>query len=240
MKSHKKIDDWAEYPLLSPKGLQLIKRHTQPRIHLGMGRFGSYKEYGENIWRIGYGSKKLGKHFISSREIATIQEIEAQLITDLKNFSKEIEPYIQVKLNKNRGAALLSFAHNVGLAAFKNSYLVELINKHASKAEIIREWSPYINTLWRSGGESIINRRRAELDTFLAGDKEIPTFTKHSCKLQTCLLNLPETYTGAPTQIKAIEYLEGKLLNWDPSGHSLKHFFRLWNQKPGGLGSPLN
>jgi hypothetical protein len=92
--------------------------------------------------------------------------------------------------------------------------------------------------MWRSGGELIINRRRAELDTFLAPDKEIPTFTEHNCKLKVCLLNLPETYTGVHNQIKAIEYLEGKILSWDPSGHALKHFFRLWNEKPSGLGSP--
>jgi GH24 family phage-related lysozyme (muramidase) len=191
-----------------------------------MGRFGSYKEYGEDIWRIGYGSKKINKHF------------EEQLIEDLKEFTKQIEPYIFVPLNKNRKAAILSFAHNLGVTGFKESRLLGLINSHASKKDIIREWSPYINKMWRSGGELIINRRRAELDTFLAPDKEIPTFTEHNCKLKVCLLNLPETYTGVHNQIKAIEYLEGKILSWDPSGHALKHFFRLWNEKPSGLGSP--
>jgi GH24 family phage-related lysozyme (muramidase) len=236
--SRKKTEDWSEYPLLTAKGIELIKRHTQPRTNLGMGRFASYMEYGENIWRIGYGSKKLGKRWVGFRETATRKEIDLQLVEDLKEFSTQIQAYIYVTLNKNRKAAILSFAHNLGLASFKNCRLLELINRHASKNEIIREWSPYINEIWRSGGESIINRRRAELDTFLAADKEIPTFTEHNCKLKTCLLNLPETYTGVHNQIRAIEYLEGKILSWDPSGNSMKHFFRLWNEKPSGLGSP--
>lgn len=203
-----------------------------------MGRFASYKEYGEDIWRIGYGSKRINKHIVGFQEFATRSQINAQFVEDLKEFSKLIEPYIFVPLNKNRKAAILSFAHNVGVTGFKESRLLELINRHANKNEIIREWSPYINKIWLSGGDLIISRRRAELDTYLAPDKEIPTFTEHRCKLKTCLLNLPETYTGVANQIRAIEYLEGKLLSWDPSGHALKHFFRLWNEKPSGLGSP--
>jgi hypothetical protein len=73
---------------------------------------------------------------------------------------------------------------------------------------------------------------------FYAADKEIPTQLKHSCNVEFCLLNLPETYNGASNQIKAIEYLESKILEWDPDGRSLRHFYRLWSQKPAGLGSP--
>lgn len=203
-----------------------------------MGRFGSYKNYGENIWRIGYDSKRINNHQVGFQEYATRKQIEIQLVEDLKEFTKQIEPYIFVPLNKNRKAAILSFAHNLGVCGFKESRLLALINRHASRNEIIKEWSPYINKMWLSGGEIIVNRRRTELDTFLAADKEIPTFTPHNCKLRTCLLNLPETYNGSANQIRAIEYLEGKILDWDPSGNSLKHFFRLWNEKPSGLGSP--
>ena len=54
------------------------------------------------------------------------------------------------------------------------------------------------------------DRRREELNIYLSADKEIPTFTKHSCHTSICLLNLAETYNGAPNQVKAIEYLEKK------------------------------
>ena len=59
-----------------------------------------------------------------------------------------------VNLNKNKRAALLSFAHSIGIQSFKTCRLLELINNYASKLKIIKEWSPYINRIWMSGGES--------------------------------------------------------------------------------------
>lgn len=239
MKSRKnKVEDWSEYPFLTQKGIDLIKHYFTPRICLTPGRYGSYRDYGESTWRIGYGSKKLGKHTVSRSEIATQAEIDAQLVEDLKEFSNTLRDYVYVPLNTNKKAALLSFAHDVGVQSFKNCRLLELINTLAPKSEIISEWSPYINTLWFSGGTRTVDRRRTELNTFYAADKEIPTHIKHSCQLDYCLLNLAETFNGAPNQIKAIEYLESKLLDWDSDGRVLRHFFRLWSQKPAGLGSP--
>lgn len=200
--------------------------------------FTSYKVYGEEIYRIGYGSKRLGKRWINCHEKATRAEIEKQLIEDLKEFSKEVEQYVYVPLNENKKAAILSFAYHVGIGSFKDTRLLQLINSHASKADIIKEWSPYINKIWLSGGEQVVNRRRVELDTFFAGDKEIPTFTKHNCRVDFCLLNLAETWNGSPSQIRAIEYLEDKLSILDPSGATIRHFGRLWKQKPAGLASP--
>jgi len=237
-RSRKKKLDLSDYPFLTEKGIELIKRYTTPRTEIGMGRYASYKDYGEDIWRIGYGSKKLGRRWVGAMEKASTAEIQAQLIEDLKEFSTTAALYVHIPLNTNRKAALLSFAHSLGLASFKECRLLSLINGMASKSEIIREWSPYINVLWRSGGDLIINRRRVELDTYFAADKEIPTLTPHKCAVKQCLLNLPETYTGAPNQIKAIEYLERKFNEWDPSGEAQRRFFRYWSEKPSGLGSP--
>ncbi len=239
MKSRKDLpEDWSEYPFLTQKGIDIIKWYFPPRVCLSPGRYGSYKDYGESIWRIGYGSKKLGRHVVSRSEVATEEQIEKQLVEDLKLFSNQVKNYVYVPLNNNKKAAILSFAHNIGLTSFKNCRLLELINTLAPKTEIIREWSPYINTIWFSGGNRIVDRRRTELNTFYAADKEIPTQIKHNCKVEYCFLNLAETYNGSPTQIKAIEYLEDKFKEWDVDGRTLRHFFRLWRQKPAGLGSP--
>lgn len=59
-----------------------------------------------------------------------------------------------------------------------------------------------------SGGDLMVARRRAELDMYFAADKEIPTFYRHECHTEACLLNLVETYNGSSNQIKGIEYLE--------------------------------
>ena len=241
LSSHKKQKlqtKWKDHPFLTRKGINLIRTHSLPRTHIGMGRYASYKDYGEDIWRIGYGSKKLGKHWISSTDKATTEEINIQLEEDLKEFSDLVGKYIFVPLNTNRKAALLSFANSIGISSFKTCRLLELINSSAGKSKIIKEWSPYINRLWRSGGDLMIDKRRVELDTYYAADKEIPTLVPHHCRTKRCLLNLPETYTGAPNQLKAIEYLERKLVEWDPAGEGLRQFFRYWTQKPTGLGSP--
>ena len=240
LSSHKKNKvrtRWKDHPFLTRKGINLIKAHSLPRTHIGMGRYASYKDYGEDIWRIGYGSKQLGKRWLSSTDKATREEIDSQLEEDLKEFSDLVSHYVFAPLNSNRKAALLSFAHSIGITSFKSCRLLDLINSSAGKSKIIREWSPYINQIWMSGGDLMRDRRRVELDIYYAADKEIPTLVPHRCRVKRCLLNLPETYTGAPNQLKAIEYLERKLLEWDPSEEVMRQFFRYWTQKPSGLGS---
>lgn len=237
-RSRKNQEDLSEFPFLTKRGIELIKKYTTPRTCIGLGRYASYKDYGEDIWRVGYGSKKLNKRWVGGYEKVTQKEIDLQLIEDLKEFSVDVSKYVHVNLNDNRKAAILSFAHSLGIAGFKECRLLNLINSLASKTDIIREWSPYINTIWRSGGEQFIERRRVELNVYLAADLQIPTYIEHKCRVKQCLLNLPETYTGAPNQIKAIEYLEKKFNEWDPTGEIQRRFFRYWSEKPSGLGSP--
>jgi GH24 family phage-related lysozyme (muramidase) len=239
LKSHKE-EIWKEHPFLTRKGIDLIKLYTPARISIGLNRYGSYKDYGEEIWRIGYGSKKLGKSYVSAYDKASLEQINTQLENDLKEFSDLVSKYIFIPLNRNRKAAVLSFAHSIGITSFKSCRLLGLLNNHESKNTIIREWSPYINTLWRSGGDGLIDRRRTELNLYYAPDKEIPTFIPHKCKTSKCLLNLVESYNGNPNQIKAIEYLERCLCKWDPTGRNLRRFFQMWSEKPKSLGSPKN
>ena len=89
-----------------------------------------------------------------------------------------------------------------------------------------------------SGGDLMTSRRRSELDMYFAPDKEIPTLYPHKCHTDVCLLNIAETFNHSPTQIKAIEFLEKKFKEFDPSGEVLRQFFRYWNKTPSGLGSP--
>ena len=121
LSSHKSNlqEKWKEYPFLTRKGIDLIKEHSLARTYIGMDRYASYKEYGEDIWRIGYGSKKLGKRWVSSSEKATKEEIDSQLEEDLKDFSNLVSSYVLVPLNTNRKAAILSFAQSIGIALLK-------------------------------------------------------------------------------------------------------------------------
>ena len=207
---------------------------------MGFGRYAAYKDHGEFIWRIGYGSKEFKENVICPFTRATDKEILEQLQLDLETLSYKIARLIHWPLKDKQKAAVLSYAHSVGFPTFKNCELLEIINQGARKQEIIKTWSPYINKEWLNFGQWVVDRRRSELNLFLAPDKEIPTLVKHNCNMNRCLLNLPATYNGNPNQIKAINYLEKKLLEFDPSGEVVRRFFRYWDQPPGNLGSPKN
>lgn len=219
-------------------GIDLIRRYTAPRIHNGFGRFTPYlTETGEYL--IGYGSSQIFNRALSPFVTATRKEIEEQFLKDLKLFAELVEHYVQMPLTEKKRGAVLSYAYSIGIPAFKESKLLELINSRARKKEIIKEWSPYINRKYYHP-ENLRNRRREELNTYMAPDKEVPLFFEHKCCMKQCLATLCADYQGTPTQMKAIEYLERKILDWDSNGSVMNRFFRLWNQKQGGLGSPKN
>jgi GH24 family phage-related lysozyme (muramidase) len=225
------------YPFLTDKGIELIKRYTPPRVYVGVNTFASYKDYGDSNWKIGYGSYVIKGRPVGAKDKLTRKEIENQLAEDLKEFSEYVEKYVFVRVNKNRRAALLSFAHSIGIQSFKNCRLLDLINNLAPKKEIIKEWSPFINTLWRSGGEELIDRRRTELNLYFSPDTEMVAAAYHKCECKHCLLNLGETWNGSAQQVKAIEYLERKMTQFDPTGETLRRFFRYWSQPPRVFGS---
>lgn len=188
---------------------------------------------------IGYGSKELFGRTLSPFVNGTREEIDAQLLVDLKKFAHLVEHYVQMPLNEKKRGAVLSYAHSIGLSAFKECKLLQLINRRASKKEIIQEWSPYINRK-NYHPENLRNRRREELNTYMAPDAEVPLLFEHKCEFNQCLATLCADYQGTPKQLKAIEYLERKLKAWDTTGEVMRRFFRLWNEPQGGLGSVKN
>lgn len=216
---------------------ELVRRYSPCRIHVGFNRYTSYKATEEDgPWLIGYGSKKLGRHTVTPFTKATQKEVEEQLREDLEIFSEYVSDLVYMPLTEKKKGAVLSYAESIGLASFKDSKLLALINSNATKTEIIREWSPFMK-LGAQGNPNYVDRRRSELDLFLQSDTEVPLLVEHHCVLPQCLLNIAENYSGTPQQVTAIEYLEQKLLEWDPDGEVIAKFFNLWNQKPLATGS---
>ena len=231
--------DKYKSPFLNDTAIKLIQYYTPARTNCGSGRFASYKtEHGE--WRIGYDSKRIGKYWPTANMKATREEIDKQLIKDLEELAEKLSNYVFMPLNNKKRVAILSYAHSVGLVSFKECRLLELINSRASRNSIIKEWSPYINPKYRYASNILKERRRSELNTYIAPDAQVPLFTEHKCLMHNCLLNIGESFVGSPNQIKAIEYLERKIVDWDPTGETIRRFFRYWNQAQAGLGSPRN
>ena len=225
---------------LNEHSLRIIKHYNLARTLTGSGHFASYKDYGESIWRIGYGSMEIHGKVVTPKTRATQKEIDEQLKIDLEILSHKLSKIIYWPLNPKKKAAVISYAFSNGFIYFKNSQLFELINSGCHKKKLIKEWSPFINKAWLNTSDFIIDQRRSELNLFLAADKEVSTFLSHKCKSKYCLLNIHETYNGNVNQIKGINYLEKKIQELDPSGDVLRRFFRYWNQEPGNLGSPKN
>ena len=216
-------------PFYQTTAFVLVKRYTRPRVELGNGKFANYFENNEPFYRIGYRSKKIFKKFVGATSVATKKEIEDQLVEDLEELAIKISPLIQQPLNLNQRAAVLSYAHSVGLGAFRESKLLEILNKPDNKLELIREWSPYIKYI---SDEGLRNRRRSELDLYLAPHENVALLgiiNPHKCSAKHCLFNIHTSFNGNPNQIKAIEYLEKKLDYLDPSGCVQAQFWKLWS-----------
>lgn len=77
---------------------------------------------------IGYGTTRINGKPISLGTKITKEQAEQYLKADLEKFAEGVASLIKVKLNDNQLGALVSFAYNVGLEAFKKSTLLKVVN----------------------------------------------------------------------------------------------------------------
>ena len=120
----------------------------------------AYKDAG-GVWTIGYGHTAMaGSPVPYQSQVITAAEAENILLKDLVQYEAAIENNVNVKLNDNQFAALVSFAFNVGIGAFKNSTLLKKLNQgnfDAVPTELMK-WT-------KAGGkklQGLVNRRQAE------------------------------------------------------------------------------
>ena len=112
------------------------------------------------IYTIGYGHTK---NVVKGQEIS-LQRAKELLTDDLSTFENGVNKAVSAPLTQNQFDALVSFAFNVGLGAFKSSTLLKKLNAKdydgASK-EFLR---------WNKSNGVVLNglkrRRQAEKDLF--------------------------------------------------------------------------
>ena len=138
---------------ISPHGLEKLKQWEGLRTK-------AYQDTG-GVWTIGYGHTAMaGSPQPYQGQVITAVEAESILLKDLTQYEAAVENNVKVKLNDNQFAALVSFAFNVGINAFKNSTLLKKLNQgnfDAVPTELMK-WT-------KAGGKKIqglVNRRRAE------------------------------------------------------------------------------
>jgi lysozyme len=84
---------------------------------------------------------------------------------EVDKIRKEVDQLVIPNLNKNQEDALVSFAYNVGINAFKSSTLLEKVNKDPRSNSIKREFMKWTT----SGGrrlKGLVERRKAEVDLY--------------------------------------------------------------------------
>jgi len=138
---------------ISDRGLNMLKNFEGVR----------YKAYRDavGVWTIGYGHTKTASPGMS----ITPAEAERLLRQDLERFEQAVRDRVTVPINQNQFDALVSFAFNVGVGAFRKSTLLKLLNQgnyEGAKNEFKR---------WVHGGgrrlAGLVKRRNQEAELFL-------------------------------------------------------------------------
>jgi lysozyme len=138
---------------ISDRGLDLLKQFEGVRLKAYRDPVG--------VWTIGYG------HTITAEPGMRItrEEAERLLRQDLERFEKAVRDRVMVPINQDQFDALVSFAFNVGVGAFRKSTLLRLLNQgnyEGAKDEFKR---------WVYGGgrrlAGLVKRRNHEAELFL-------------------------------------------------------------------------
>ena len=164
---------------MTDNGIALIKRYEGFR-----GR--AYKDI-TGIWTIGYGhTSRAGPPRVTQGMKISRQQAEDILRRDVARFAGEIRPLIKVELNDDQFSALVSFAYNVGPAAFARSSVLKMVN--AGRFDAV----PSRLALWvKAGGKTLnglVQRRFAEAKLFAGRSASPLAKRKHH----------PQAVTGKP------------------------------------------
>lgn len=138
---------------LSQQGLNLLKSLEGLKLK-------AYPDVG-GVWTVGYGHT--GDDVTSLSEFTDEKAAEAVLLQDVKKFEEGVDQLVKVQLNANQFSALVIFAYNIGLAAFKNSQCLVNVNRGYEGEMVTHEISR-----WSKVGQTVIpglvNRRNKEID----------------------------------------------------------------------------
>lgn len=141
---------------ISQAGLDLIKRFEGCKLE-------AYRD-AVGIWTIGYGHT--GPNVHDGLKITQAQA-DAILAQDVSRFASGVAVNVNVALTQSEFDALVSFAFNVGLGAFRSSTLLKLLNDNADRTVVASQF-----LRWNKAGSKVLDgltkRRNAEKALFLS------------------------------------------------------------------------
>ena len=144
---------------LSISGLELIKKHEGFRS----------KPYlcPANVPTIGYGATYYLNDTSVSMTDGSISKSQASdlLKQMVVRYEQGVERYVQSEINQNQFDALVSFAYNLGLGAFKSSTLLKKINADPCDPDIHYQFKRWV----RANGiilDGLVRRRKEEVELY--------------------------------------------------------------------------
>lgn len=140
-------------------------------------------------WAIGYGHGLGGTKDVKPVMKVTEAEASEMLHDHLKKVAVTVFPFVKVPLTLNQGAAILSFAYNLGTGALATSTLLKLINskEYNLAAERFEEWVNITYTEKDAEGKlvkkkkslpGLVKRRKYEKALFLTPEGTSPPDAK--------------------------------------------------------------
>lgn len=129
-------------------------------------RLTSYRDVA-GVWTIGYGHTRN----VRPRQTITQEEADNLLLIDLQEFEDAVSRLVVVGLSDNQFGALVSFAFNVGEAAFSTSTLLRKLNQGdyaAVPLELVKWNKARVNGKMKVV-PGLVNRRAAEVGLWARG-----------------------------------------------------------------------
>lgn len=164
----------------------------------------------------------------------TREESTRFLRDDLTLFEDAVNSSVRVPLTQNQFDALISFAFNVGIAAFKRSSVVKNLNSRnfAAAADAFLLWN-------KAGGRvlpGLARRRKAERALFLTPDKQNSTLTGSQKEVRTSDItsNYPQEPVTAGADFNESENLQKIQANSAPQTEASV------NQPPDNFEKPID
>lgn len=154
---------------LNYAGEALIKRYEGLRTQAYRDEVG--------VWTIGYGHTAMaGAPEVTPGMRITRGQADAIFARDTASFADQVAALIKARLTDNQFSAVVSFAYNVGIAAFRKSSVLKAVNSSQFEAVPRR-----LNMWVMAGGKvlpGLVKRRAAEGALFMSLDRGFSLFAK--------------------------------------------------------------
>lgn len=138
---------------LDAAGIQFIKDREGLRLK-------AYDD-GGGVWTIGWGHTK----GVKKGQVINTATAEKFLKSDLAEFEGAVDALVKVELTQNQYNALVSFAFNVGVAAFRKSTLLKVLNA-GDYGRVPNELSKWVKDNGKTV-QGLVKRRALEAAMFM-------------------------------------------------------------------------